>query len=201
MGKYTACLEEVGAAVKLHKLAGVIIAVDAKQVAGNIKAALALEGNIMYGQKEAEIFLHCTVILGAGKHGDHCGMPVVAVEHFGGKAQIGDGIQHGTAEEAVLLQFIIAASVDLVAKVALTVHKVDSHIVQHQLFNAHILMTPSKVHEKVEHMFNTVTVLLLDNSVVGSDNSRVNGELCKGLGKGSHYVGKAAGFGQGGTLC
>ena len=150
----------------------------------------------MDGQQETEIFLHTALILGLGQHGDHGGVPVVAVHHLGPEVQQRQGVQHGAAEVGVLLPFRVAAAIDLVAEILLVVHQVDHNVVQHQLFNAHIGLAPAQVAVEMEHMLRLPGILVFDDPVIGDDDPGVDAQLGQGFGQGAHHIGKTAGLCQ-----
>ena len=154
----------------------------------------------MDGQQETEIFLHTALILGLGQHGDHGGVPVVAVHHLGLEVQQRQGIQHGPAEVGVLLPFRVAAPVDLVAEILLIVHQVDDHAVQYQLFNAHIGLAPAQIAVEMEHMLGLPGILVFDDPVIGDDDPGVDAQPGQGFGQGAHHIGKTACLCQRGAL-
>ena len=200
VGKHTAGLQEVRAAVELHELPGVVAGIHAQQVLHIVKAELALEGDVVDGQQETEIFLHTAGVLSLGQHGDHGGVPVVAVYYLGPEVQQRQRIQHGAAEVGVLLPLGIAAAVDLVPEILLIIHQVDHNTVQHQLFNAHIGLAPAQIAVEMEHMLSLPGIFVFDDPVIRDDDSGVNAQSGQRLGESPHHIGKTAGLGQRGAL-
>ena len=116
------------------------------------------------------------------------------------EVQVGQHVQHGAAEEGVLLTLGVAAAVDLVAEVLLVIDQIDGDAVQLQLFQAHISVAPAQSGIEVEHMLHLVGILILDAAVVWGNDSGVDAQLLQRLGQGAHHVGQAAGLGQRGAL-
>ncbi len=154
----------------------------------------------MDGQQIRELILDQSGILGVGQHGQHGGVPVVAVDHVGREAEIGQGFQNGAAEEAVLLPLREASAVDPVSEEALVVHEVDGHAVQLQLFDPDVLAPPAELDIEEEQMLDPVGEALLDTAVIGGDDARVDAEPAERPRQRPDHVGEASGLGQGRAL-
>ena len=161
-----------------------------------IKAALALEGNVVDRKKIAQLFLHAADILRLAKHRDHSGVPVVAVDHLGNKVQIGYRIQNSTGKESILLQLRIPAAIYAVAEVALVIHQIHSNAVQHQLFYADVFAPPAQLRVKVEHMLCFVVVFVLDHTVIRRNDTGVNAQCGKRLRQRADNIRQTAGLGK-----
>ena len=123
-------------------------------------------------------------------------MPVVAVHDLGRKVQRRDRVQHGAAEEGVLLALGLVAAVDPVAEILLVVDQIEDDAVHDQLFNADIGQTPAELAVEMAEMLGLAGVFILDDAVIGGDDARVDIQRTEGLGQCADHVGKTSGLGQ-----
>ena len=200
VGEDAAGLQEGAAAVELHELGREVPVLDAQQVAEKLKAELALIGDVVDGEQGLHPAVDVVAVLRAQQHGDHGGVPVVAVQDVGEEAQVGYGVEHGAREEGVLLALGHAAAVDAVAEVVLVVDEVDGHAVDHKPLYAHVLAAPAEVDRETEHVLDLVAVPVLHTAVIGGYHARVYAERREALGQGPDNVGEAAGLGYGRAL-
>ena len=106
----------------------------------------------MYRQKPTQRRLHRAAVLSLCEHGQHCRVPVVAVDDVGPKSKVRYRVEHGACEESVLLALGLAAAIDLVAEVKLAVNKIDAHAVKLKALYAAVLSAPAEVYIKIEHV-------------------------------------------------
>ena len=138
--------------------------------------------------------MHCTAVLRFCEHGQHCRVPVVAVNDVRLKAKVWYRIEHGARKESVLLALGLTAAIDLVAEVKLAVNKIDAHAVKLKALYAAVLGAPTEVYIKIEHVLDLRSVLILYAAVIRSDDPCVKAELFKRLRQRSDNVGKSARF-------
>ena len=150
----------------------------------------------MNREQRAQAALRRVAVLRFEEHRQHGGVPVVAVQHVGIKVQARDRLGHGAGEERVLLALGHAAAIDLVAVIALVVHEIDDHAVDHELFDADILMPPAEVNVEIRHVLDAPAELLLDDPVIRRDDARVHTEIREIFRQRAYHVGEAAGLGQ-----
>ena len=145
----------------------------------------------MDGEEIAPALLHAPLILGARKHGQHGGVPVVAVDDLRLEIKSRQRLENGTAEEGVLLSLRESSAVYPVAEVVLAVHKVDRHAVQHELFYPGVLRAPAEMYVEMEHMLRLSGVSVLYAAMVRRDDARVYPELFQGLWQRADHVREA----------
>ena len=121
-------------------------------------------------------------------------MPVVAVDDVRREAEVRNGVEHGAAEESVLLYLVIAAAVYLIAEVAFTVHKVNYDAVKLQLLNADIFMPPAQIDKEIKKMLHLRGILFLYDPVIRRYHARIYPQPCKRLRQRADNVRKAAGL-------
>ena len=85
---------------------------------------------------------------------------------------------------------------DVFAKKGDGVNQIYNNIINNQLFDAYILLSPAKVNGEVADVFGLAKVLLLDALVVGGDDTAVNTQLCERLGQCADNVSQTTGLGQ-----
>ena len=124
-------------------------------------------------------------------------MPVIAVDNIGIKAKLRNSLNDGAAEVHILLAFGLAAAVDLVAEVFLIVNEIYGNAVYFNTLNTHIFLYPANEYFKVKQMLYLILVLVLDDLVIGGNNSGIDTELCQILRQSADNVSKTAGLAQG----
>ena len=196
VGKDTARLEQVCAAVELHELRRVIARVDAEQILHEFEAELALIGDVVDRQQRLHPRLHPAGVLRFHQHGQHGGVPVVAVQHLGREVEPWQRLQDRAGEKGVLLTFGLAAEVNAVSEVKLVVHEIDDDAVEQQPLDADVLMPPAEIDIKIRQVRDLGCVLFLDHAVVRRDDARVKAERGQTLRQRADNVRKAAGLGQ-----
>ena len=148
-------------------------------------------------KKEAKPLLHAAAVLCAGKHGDHGGVPVVAVEDIRLEIlQTRDRIQNRPAEIGILLALAVTAEIDRRTEILFAVDEVDDHPVDHEFLETHIFPSPAEIAVEAYNVLCPVAILLLDDPVIRHDDSGVHTEFRKRLRKRSHHIRKSPCFGQ-----
>ena len=196
VGKDTAGLEQVRAAVELHELRRVIARVDAEQVLYKFKRELALIGDVVDGQQRLHARLHSAGVLRFHQHGQHGCVPVVAVQDLGRKVQPWQRLQDRAGEKRILLALGLAAAIDAVAEIKLVVHKVDDDAVEQQPLDADVLVPPAEVDIKIRQMRDLRCVLFLDHAVVRRDDACVKAQRGQTFWQRADNIRETAGLGQ-----
>ena len=196
VGKDTARLEQVCAAVELHKLRRIIACVDAEQILHEFEAELALIGDIVDRQQRLHPRLHPAGVLRFHQHGQHGGMPVIAVQHLGREVEPWQRLQDRAGEKGVLLALGFAAEINAVSEVKLVVHEIDDNAVEQQPLDADVLMPPAEVDVEVCQVRDLSGVFVLDHAVIRRDDARVKAERRKALRQRADHVRETAGLGQ-----
>lgn len=83
-------------------------------------------------QQRLHARLHPAGVLRFHQHGQHGGVPVVAVQHLGREVQPWQRLQDRAGEKGVLLALGLSAEVNAVSEVKLVVHEIDDDAVEQQ---------------------------------------------------------------------
>ena len=189
-------LHEVGAAIALQLVIGIIFIAQRQHILHilNAKNALVLQvvdgEHSTYGRVERQL-----IILDAQQGRDHTALPVVGVDDIRLEADQGQTVEYAAAEEAKPLMLVAAHAVNVAAaKVIFVVHEVIGDAVVHQRFDAAVLFAPTQVHLEVQFMLHLVHVFFGDSAVQGQDHAHVVSFFSKHRRKRTHHVGQTAGF-------
>ena len=194
VGKDAAGLEIIGTAVEFNELRCKIARIDAEHILDKFKGETALKGDVMDGEQIFYPVLQLAAVLGMAQHGQHRGVPVVAVDHVGLKVQVRQRFKYGAGEVGILFPFHRPAHVDLAAEIILVVNKINNCSVIGQAFDTHIGVSPTEPDAKIEQVLDHGGIFFLDAAVIGRDNARVHAAGPERFRQGTHHIRKAAGL-------
>ena len=113
-------------------------------------------------------------VLDLQQRGDHARLPVVGVDDVREEADQRQGVQHGTAEEAVTLVLVAAQTVDIAAaEVILVVDEIEGDAVLLQHLNAAVLLAPAKLDLEVDQVAHCVRIFLRDRGVQRQNDAHI----------------------------
>ena len=142
VGIRQAALQIVHGAEELQLVVGEILRSQAQQLAqyGGREDTLVLQ--VMDGKDGAHGRIQVTV-MGGQQHGYRRRMPVMAVQHIGYEADIGQHLEDGAAVKGESLAVVIVTVQAPALKVIFVVDKVIGHALVLELFHATVLTAPA----------------------------------------------------------
>ena len=192
-------LHEVGAAVAFQLVGGEQVIAQTQHILHFLDAENALILQVVDGVHGAHVGVEGQMlVLDLQKGGHHAALPVVGMDDVRLEIQQGQGVEGGTAEEAIALVLVATQTVHVgTAEVVLVVQEVVGHAVLFQLLNAAVLAAPAQLHVEVEHELHIGLILLVDGGVHGQDDANIMALLAEHGSQRADHVRQTAGLDKG----
>ena len=191
-------LHHVYGAVHVH--AAPILPGQVQNVVEEVGVGPALILDVVDGVHAAGIFQGGVPVAGLEIHGDHAGLPVVALDHIRGEFQGDHGIQAGLGEvgEALAVIHVAVDGPGAGAEIIVVVDEIDLEApgAVRELPQAGVLLTPAHLHPELGHLLRFIGGIALDLVVVRQEQPDLIAlDAAQGRGQSLHHVPKAAGLG------
>ena len=132
-------------------------------------------------------------VLDFQKRGDHAALPVVRMQDIGTEVQQRQGVEAGTAEEAVALVLVAAQTVDVgPPEVILVIEEIIDHAIFFEHLHAAVLPAPAQLNVKVQQVLHLLLPLLGDGGVHWQNDAHIVAFLGQHGRQRAHHVRQAA---------
>ena len=172
---------------------------DSHQLCDDLFAVYALILDVVNGIENADVLVFLMILVEHPiENGNHCGLPVVAVDDVRLPAQFRQNLQHGTGEEDEAFAVIVEAVHAVPHEVIRVVQQVIGDAAHSDGIDTAVLLAPAHLHVDVLEEGHPVADFRRDGTVQRQNHTAVHVLfLAECSGKRADHIGESAGCGKG----